>query len=184
MIDASKYDEYTQEEIDEAVEELDRKVARPKAELEAKLVELLDYQIALHEVVKSILKESPRTYNDVHNYDRFSEWDRESHPPKVSEDEWKLLSPADGSTELRRIATDLVPSSVHTVYCLECTIDARSVRSLERRSNQLFGETLFGNHHGFVLRRLAVGSSSRLASAVTSRSIKTSPTCVSTRRRP
>ncbi|WP_247005135.1 hypothetical protein [Halosolutus gelatinilyticus] len=137
------YDRFPEPEADirSAVGELESKTNLDAFQAEQELAQLLEYSVSLDEAKESVLDQSIRT-DKVESYDRFVDWNADTRPPKIDSDDWVELEDTDGRMELREIGRQLAKGYDSVVYCIECELYAQSIRSLERRSKELFGECI------------------------------------------
>jgi len=127
--------------IEEAINELEPKVKEPAPVIRSELENLLSYKMKIEEAKGALLNgHLTRTYSEKTNYNRFDSWGGELPPPKVDPGDWVVLDPTDGSATISKIGSDLSYYNHVPVYCLYCAFTDRSVRSLERRAKEYFGE--------------------------------------------
>lgn len=136
----NKPSHYSDEEIFEAAQELDEKVSLDFDTLEEKLLNLLNHAVPIEEAKEAIIQDSPRTYTDVDDYERFESWEGSSPPPRVEEDTWTNLSDDLSGFDIAEIGRDLVDTDEYVVYCIECGDLQDPLREVQRQANLMLGE--------------------------------------------
>ncbi|NUC74968.1 hypothetical protein HTZ84_22140 [Haloterrigena sp. SYSU A558-1] len=139
MVDTSQHS-YSESEVEQAIEDLEPKVVLEGLQLESELTKLLNYGVLLEEAKASVEDQHGREYTVTDEYEQFDEWPGTTRPPKIDSSSWVDLEHDQGSRELRKIARQLTQGYDYTVYVIECEPLAPSLRVLERRAKEVFGE--------------------------------------------
>lgn len=130
---------YSQEEVDEAVRELDEKLMMSAESIEEELVELLEYSMRIEDAKQSLLKKHPHSHGGV-EYERFDSLDGIQPPPKVNPDDWIEYDDTTGRLELGKIGRDLQSRAACVVYCVECEVIGETLRAAQARAKERLNE--------------------------------------------